>query len=84
MSVWGKSCSMGNIEANEIPSGTNTESCEISHGHKLCISFQKRFLNPHFWSLVSISVKYFDETEIFSFPPGSADALLYDYNNRAT
>lgn len=81
MSVWGKSCSTGSIEANEIP---NTEGCEISYGHKLCISFQKMFLNPHIWSLVSISVKYFDETEIFSFPPGSADALLYNCDNGAT
>lgn len=69
---------MGSIEANEIPVRTNIEICEIPCGHKLC-SFSKRFLLSHILSLVSISVKYFDETQIFSFPPILAGVQLYDF-----
>lgn len=63
---------MGSIEANEIPVRTNTENCKIPRGHELC-SFSQRFLLSHILSLVSVSVKYFDETQIL------ADVQLYDF-----
>lgn len=37
-----KSYSMGSIEANEFPIRTNTESCETSHGRKLCNFFLEK------------------------------------------
>lgn len=62
---------MGSIEANEIPIRTSIKSCEMSH-----VQFPFRKVSP--LSHISISVKYFTETEILSFPLVSAGVKLYD------